>query len=171
MNAELKKRKTVSVSLKSDRSLKTEVIPAGHHTSMKNQSSKHAYGHIMLIDDNDLDNFINEKLMELSNFSKKVYVNTSAISALEFFNNLVAMQDKWAELVPEIVFIDLNMPMMDGFQFIELFKKTFGGMEPQPRLVMLTSSLYSEDKMRAESLSKNILFLNKPLTKEMLGSI
>lgn len=171
MNAELKKRQTDSVSLKNDRSPKTDILPKGRHTPMKNQSTKHTYGHIMLIDDNDLDNFINEKLMELNHFSKKVYVNTSAISALEFFNNLVAMQDKWAELVPEIVFIDINMPMMDGFQFIELFKKTFGGMDPQPRLVMLTSSLYAEDKMRAESLSKNILFLNKPLTKEILGNI
>lgn len=171
MSAELKKRKTVTVSLKNNRSPKTDIITKGHHTPMKNQSNNHAYGHIMLIDDNDLDNFINEKLMELTHFSKKVYVNTSAISAIEFFNNLVAMQDKWAELVPEIVFIDINMPILDGFQFIELFKKTFGGMEPQPRLVMLTSSLYVEDKLRAEALSKNILFLNKPLTKEILADL
>lgn len=171
MSATLKKRKTVSVTSKTSKNTLKHIKSKVQTTAMKHQFKEHAYGHIMLIDDNDLDNFINEKLMEINHFSKKIYVNTSAISALEFFNNLVAMQDKWEELVPEVVFIDINMPIMDGFQFIELFKKTFGNMEPQPKLVMLTSSLYFEDQLRAKSLSENIVFLNKPLTKETLSQI
>ena len=138
---------------------------------MKKTEKKFAHKHIMLIDDNDLDNFINEKLMQIHHYSEKIYVHTSAISAIEFLKNLTTMDDKWKDLAPEVIYIDINMPILDGFQFIELFKKTFEGIIPMPRLVILTSSLYLEDKEKAMELSKEIVFLNKPLSRETLEEL
>lgn len=138
---------------------------------MKIKQPKYKFGNVMLIDDNELDNFINEKTLEANHFSAKVYVNTSAKSALEFLQNLVVMGKSTEALYPEVIFIDINMPMMDGFQFIDAFKKTLDKKIGSPRLVILTSSVYHEDKLKAEQLDRDILFLNKPLTKSMLENI
>lgn len=123
----------------------------------------------MLLDDNELDNFINEKIIEANNFSEKVYVNSSGKSALEFLSNLKASGTE--SIYPEAIFIDINMPMMDGFQFIANLKNIPGGTPKDCKLIILTSSIYPEDKNKAMEISKDIIFLNKPLTPEMLNSI
>ena len=138
---------------------------------MKRTEQKHRYTNVMLIDDNDLDNFINEKTLEANLFAKKIYINTSAKSALEFLNNLITMGDSFSHVYPEVIFIDINMPMMDGFQFIDLFKKNILAQQQKPKLIILTSSVYHEDKQKARDLSTDIIFLNKPLTKEMLDKL
>lgn len=125
----------------------------------------------MLIDDNDLDNFINVKTLEANVFAEKIYTNTSAQSAIEFLNNLVTLGENFSNIFPEMIFIDINMPMMDGFQFIEAFKKQAEAQLLKPKLVILTSSVYHEDKQKALSISPEIVFLNKPLTKEMLEKL
>jgi CheY-like chemotaxis protein len=138
---------------------------------MKRKEPKYKYNNVMLIDDNELDNFINEKTIEANNFSKRIYSNTSAKSALEFLNNLITMGEVHSEAYPEVIFIDINMPMMDGFQFIESFKMSSEKKIKEPKLVILTSSVYHEDRQKAFEISKDIIFLNKPLTQEALQSL
>jgi len=122
----------------------------------------------MLLDDDELANFINQKVMESCYFSKKIYVNTSAKSALEFLNNLALLETEASNYFPEIIFVDLNMPIMDGFQFIISLYKNKSKHLQNIKLVVLTSSVYEIDRQRAQEISENITFLNKPLTKEML---
>jgi len=129
------------------------------------------YNNVLLIDDMDLDNFINKKLLEISRFSKNIYVNTSANAALEFLKNLVTLSDGETRMYPEVIFIDINMPMMDGFQFIEEFKRNFDPKILNPKLVILTSSVFQHDRLRTKEISENIIFLNKPLTIENIELI
>lgn len=138
---------------------------------MKHKEPKFKYANAMLIDDNELDNFINEKTLEANHFAKKIFSHTSAVSALEFLNNLLLMGDEFKKVYPEVIFIDINMPMMDGFQFVENFKKNKENAFNKPKLIILTSSVFHEDKQKSESISKDIIFLNKPLTQEMLNAI
>jgi len=138
---------------------------------MKRKDPKYRYNNIMLIDDNELDNFINEKILEANLFSKKIYVNTSARSALEFLNNVITMGSDFTNMYPEVIFVDINMPIMDGFQFIEYYKKNLVEKMQNPKIVILTSSVYHEDKQKAGAISDNIVFLNKPLTQSMLEAI
>ena len=138
---------------------------------MKIKEPKYKYAHVMLIDDSELDNFINEKTLEANHFAKKVYVHTSAKSALEFLNNLVTIGKEYSDIYPQVIFIDINMPMMDGFQFIDHYKKNSEEQLQTPKLVILTSSVYNEDRQKANDISNEIIFLNKPLTKTMLDTI
>jgi CheY-like chemotaxis protein len=138
---------------------------------MKIKEPKYRNNNVMLIDDNELDNFINEKILEANYFSKKIYVNTSAKSALEFLNNIITMGEEYKDTYPQVIFVDINMPIMDGFQFIEFFKKNFEERILKPKIAILTSSVYHEDRQKSENISKDIIFLNKPLTKEMLDKI
>jgi CheY-like chemotaxis protein len=135
---------------------------------MKHKEPKYLYKNIMLLDDDDLVNFINQKVMESCHFSKNIYVNTSAKSALEFINNLTVAGNAGKDLVPQVIFIDLNMPLMDGFQFIQALLRNKNEYVQNTKLVILTSSVHEMDRKKARDISDNIEFLNKPLTKEML---
>lgn len=135
---------------------------------MKRKDPKCKYKHAMLIDDNELDNFINQKIIESNYFASKVYINTGAISGLEFLCNLTISGAEIAAVFPEVIFIDINMPMMNGFQFIENLKNKLPKHHASLKLVILTSSEDPTERVKAEAISRDIIFLNKPLTPEML---
>src|SRR3954463_9526817 len=120
---------------------------------MKQKEPKYTFQNVMLIDDSDLDNFINEKTLEANHFAKKIFVHTSGKSALEFLANMRRLATDMPGVFPSVIFIDLNMPLMDGFQFIEQFNKTILPEQPGVRLAVLTSSVYKEDREKATQVS------------------
>src|SRR5687767_12509529 len=99
------------------------------------------YPSVMLIDDNEIDNFINQKMIEGSHFAERVYVHTSSKSALEFYLNLVRSEGIPEELFPSVIFLDINMPIMDGFQFLDEFGKIPLKNRGNVKIVMLTTSI------------------------------
>jgi CheY-like chemotaxis protein len=126
---------------------------------------------VMIIDDSELDNIINQKIIEGNHFAEVVYVNSSAMGALEMLKNLVALSSISNQLMPAYIFLDLNMPMMDGFQFMELYFKQYKSLSNLPKLVILTSSININDKEKVKEIDPEIPFLNKPLTKDSLLSL
>jgi DNA-binding LytR/AlgR family response regulator len=76
---------------------------------MTTANGKAKYHSVMLIDDNSLDNFINKKLIETHGFAEKVMTYQEATEALEILKTSPASD--W----PEVIFLDINMPEMDGF--------------------------------------------------------
>ena len=138
---------------------------------MKRKEPAHTYNYVMLVDDSELDNFINQKTIEANHFANKVYLNTGSKSALEFLKNLEISGTKTSVFFPEVIFVDVNMPMIDGFQFVENLKALLPDNFNAIKIVILTSSIAPGDKERAHKISKDIIFLNKPLTKEMLHQI
>ena len=138
-------------------------------TKRKKPSFK--FNSVMLIDDNELDNFINQKILESNFFAENIYINTSGASALELLRNFSVNQKLMPVLIPNVIFLDINMPFMDGPQFIEQFLKLPEKILNKCRLVVLTSSINPEDKKLVSKLSQQIIFLNKPLTDEGLALI
>ena len=138
---------------------------------MKRKDPKFRYKHAMLVDDNELDNFINQKILESNYFANKVYINTGAVSALEFLCNLTISGAEITDVFPEVIFIDINMPMMNGFQFIEHLKNKLPKQHATLKLIILTSSDDPSERVKAEAIDKEIIFLNKPLTGGMLVHI
>jgi CheY-like chemotaxis protein len=138
---------------------------------MKRKNPKYKYNFVMLLDDNELDNFINQKIIEANFFADKVYVNTGSRSALEFLNNLSISHSETLSIFPQVIFVDLNMPLMDGFQFIENLYKNLPNKKDDLKLIILTSSVNPKDRQKASEISKEIVFVNKPLTKEILDQL
>jgi CheY-like chemotaxis protein len=129
------------------------------------------YNKVMLIDDNEVDNFITQKTIELMNFSKNVLIHTCPKSAIEFLTNMRGTQNSATRSYPDVIFIDLNMPEMDGFQFLSYFKALVSNKVTKTKLVVLTSSIFIEDEHKIRAISNEITFIRKPITQELLMKI
>lgn len=138
---------------------------------MTAKKPKTKYKTAMLIDDNEIDNFINQKMIESTNFAERIYVNTNGKSALEFMENLKKNKELDEDLIPEIIFLDLNMPIMDGFQFLQEFEKLGKPITGKPRIVILTTSINPADRIFLNKNKYVLKFINKPLTQAFLDKI
>ena len=135
---------------------------------MKNKSISDArYNLALLVDDNEIDNFINERMITSSGFAKKVIVKTSSDDAIKYLTDHEDEED----LLPEVVFLDLNMPVKDGFVFLSDFKATNALVRKKCKVVVLSSSISPEDINRASTDPHVFKYVNKPLSEKYLEAI
>jgi two-component system nitrate/nitrite response regulator NarL len=111
----------------------------------------------VLIDDSDIDLFIQRRFLEVYNFSRQLLTYKSAEEALEWLSKINGGSP------PDVIFLDLNMPNVDGFGFLEGFQKLSDKIRSKSRIVVLTSSNSQKDKDQVFSHSNVIQFITKPL--------
>lgn len=126
-----------------------------------------AYRSVMLVDDNEIDNIINEKIIEANAFAEQILVFQTGQDALEYLRE----HQGDVESLPEIVFLDINMPIMDGFQFLTDFEEFADEVRNKCKIIMLSSSISPKDIDRAASSRYVKKYLNKPLNARYLEAI
>jgi CheY-like chemotaxis protein len=124
-------------------------------------------GLVMLVDDNDTDNFISKRIIEITNFANEVIVKSSGKSALDYLsenkNNIDAL--------PEIIFLDINMPIVDGFVFLYEFETFNDTIKDKCKVIILSSSDNKRDIDKIVNNDYVIKFITKPLTETALQEI
>lgn len=116
---------------------------------------------VLLIDDDEINNLLHKRLLLQSDLIEAVDVVTEGEDALTY----LAQSRVSGIAPPEMIFLDINMPRMTGFEFLESYA-TLTDMDRRPRLVvMLTTSLLLADRQRAEADPNVDEFVNKPLTE------
>lgn len=128
------------------------------------------YFAVMLVDDNEIDNLINQKMIEAANITQHIYTHTGARSAIEFLKNIEKIDEAAKNILPEVIFLDIDMPLMDGFQFLDEFEKLQDNTRDRCKIVMLTSSINPQDMSKSKEY--NVLkYFNKPLSQETLENL
>jgi CheY-like chemotaxis protein len=114
---------------------------------------------VFIIDDDPISNLVSETVLRKNQFSENYHVFEDANKALEELD----------KLKPELIFLDIVMPKMNGWQFLENFKNKSNLLNS--KVVLLTASLKSEDEEKADKISEVIDIISKPLSKEFIEEL
>lgn len=123
------------------------------------------FNSIILIDDDEISNFLCKETIISNEIAKEVYTFTDAYEALNFLSGT----DE--ENSPDIIFLDINMPGMDGWDFLEDFKKVKSSIKKKITVIILSSSNYKMDIEKSKRFTDVGDFLSKPLTADILTSL
>lgn len=116
---------------------------------------------VLIIEDNPIDVFINTRVIQQSGLSKEVIALQSAREALEFLTQQ-AVNSK----LPDLIFLDIRMPDLDGFEFLEEFSELPQRVLELCKIVMLSSTIDPFELEKARSSPFVLAFIPKPLTRD-----
>ena len=122
---------------------------------------------ILLVDDDEISNFINERKLKGSGIADRIDVCISGMKALQLLKEVQGS----GECGPEVILLDINMPIMDGFGFLDEFDKLPVEFIQPIRVAMLTSSLEKEEIRRSYEYKNVVDFINKPLSTDKIVAL
>ncbi|MDI1255590.1 MAG: response regulator [Flavobacterium sp.] len=128
---------------------------------------EYSYKNVMIIDDNDIDRYIAKRIISAHNFSAHILSYENGIEAFQY---LKTNQENAAAL-PEIIFVDIYMPEMSGFEFIALYDGLSVALKKHCAVYIISSTIDPEDLKRANNDPNVIGFHVKPIDGNFLSAI
>jgi CheY-like chemotaxis protein len=120
----------------------------------------------LLIDDDEVSNYLSKSLLAKFMISNGIQTVSSGMEALQFIVNY----DPDLNSCPELIFLDINMPVMSGFEFLDSFRQLTFLNKENVRIVMLTNS-YNEDDVEKCKEYGVLQYVNKPLTDQKIKDL
>jgi CheY-like chemotaxis protein len=121
------------------------------------------YKTCLLIDDNYIDNFVTRRILEGGNFAEEVIVSQSAADAINSLRS--------GSVKPDVIFLDIRMPVMGGFEFLQEYDKLEIEGKKTIKIFMLSSSLDPTDLKKSSNNKYITQFIHKPITQKILDDI
>lgn len=125
---------------------------------------------VLLVDDDEATNFINKLLIHKFDLTDELIIVNNGKEAIEFLQKRKVEDVMNSGSMPELILLDINMPVMDGFGFLETFKALDLSQKDKIVIAVLTTSLNPKDQEKVKSFGISD-FLNKPLSKMTLQNL
>lgn len=122
----------------------------------------------LIIDDDEVNNFICVRQIRAASFAEEA---DFLLSGQEALDKLTSDAENDAENLPDIIFLDINMPMMSAWEFLQEYSPLSAKFPKEVKLFILSSSVYRKDQLRALDHDVVVDYLYKPLTKELLTKV
>lgn len=125
---------------------------------------------IFCIDDDPITLMLCKKVITKSSFANEIITAQNGEEALQFFNTIKYSNTNCAlQKSPQLIFLDLNMPVMGGWEFLDLFiKDDYSDFNTTTKVIILSSTIDPDDIEKAKTYPIIIDFLSKPITQSML---
>lgn len=123
---------------------------------------------IFLIDDDQIVSFINRKVIESMKIAERIQTFDSGTHALDYLKLIQDEISYYQLFAPQVILLDINMPLMNGYQFLDEFNKLDIFKQKPIDIFMLSSSTYSGDIERANNYKLCSGYIIKPLSEEKL---
>lgn len=121
----------------------------------------------MLVDDNHDDNFFHEREIKKNNLETIVIAKNTGLEALEYLKS----KKDITHVQPDLIFLDINMPGMNGWEFLKEYNRLDKKLQSQVIIIMLTTSDNPDDEARSKTWNFVSDYITKPLTKELMKDI
>jgi CheY-like chemotaxis protein len=122
---------------------------------------------IMLVDDNQDDNFFHEREIKKNDISTNVIAKNTGLEALEYLKS----KKDITHCQPDLIFLDINMPGMNGWEFLKEYNRLDKKLQSKVIIIMLTTSDNPDDEARSKTWDFVSDYITKPLTKGIMGDI
>ena len=124
------------------------------------------YKSVLLVDDDAISNFIHYACLEKLKIADHIQIERNGEEALKFLRKYFEEN----KCLPELIFVDIVMPVMDGYEFLEAFEK-FAHKSPVKPVVVIVSTLLSAKDLEYLNRKGYFLYLDKPIDKAKLLKI
>ncbi|MFC6996665.1 response regulator [Rufibacter roseus] len=124
---------------------------------------------VMLVDDDDTTNFVNKRLLSKLGVANEIIIKKNGAEALEYL--VQAGADGATVKYPDLIFLDIKMPVMDGFSFLDEYHKQDLGQKGGMIILMLTSSASFYDLERLKTYEHVKKHFSKALTESDVRDI
>jgi len=129
---------------------------------MMNGNGRKQINHILIVDDDEVSAFVTQRLLQLFNTAIK-------LSHVENGKKAIMLLENFESNCPEIILLDINMPEMNGFEFLDQFYKN--GWCGKSKIAMYTSSNLLDDKIRALQYPDVVAYFQKPINKQKVKQL
>jgi CheY-like chemotaxis protein len=126
---------------------------------------------ILLIDDDETTNFLNSRTLKKAGIVRSIQITENGKDAINYLTCNGKYNHIKAYPKPDLVFLDINMPIMNGWEFLEAYDQLDPATKANVILIMLTTSLKKEDHSKAQTSKYVQGMVHKPLNQKTLGSI
>ncbi len=123
------------------------------------------FNKILLIDDNPVDNLVAQRFINAAKITKECIAIDSSLDAYDYIEEVSGKE------FPEVILLDLNMPMYNGFEFLERIEKMVDNNEIKSKVYILSSSDNPKDVLRAHTFKSVAGYFIKPLNEDSVNKI